>query len=156
MAEGVVYVLEAVEVEIEQGQFQVLLRRAVERLADAFAEHHPVGQAGEVVVMGEEADAPLALDQRHVLALGLRRGLVGTDVRLGQLGLGNLERGDVGPYGHHTAVRRAAVRHQHPASAGHPPLDRAGLGTMPAGTVLDVALGHGSRSGQPARPRAGE
>ncbi len=58
MPKRVVDPLQAVEVEIKQRE-AFPAPRALDPLFDSLAEHHPVGQAGERIVMGEMRDMSL-------------------------------------------------------------------------------------------------
>ena len=60
VAEGVVDLLEAVEVEAQHRE-RVAAAEMGDRLLDALAEHRPVRQAGEDVVAGHEGDAGVGL-----------------------------------------------------------------------------------------------
>jgi hypothetical protein len=61
VAERVVHQLEAVQVDAQQRELRAAARRGEDRLADAVAHQHAVGQPGEDVARGEELDARLGL-----------------------------------------------------------------------------------------------
>ena len=65
VAEGVVHELEVVEVGVDDGDRELVTACPRHREVEEFFEHRPVGQAGELVVVGEEGDLLLGL-----LALG--------------------------------------------------------------------------------------
>ena len=65
MAEAVVDALEAVEVDKHHGHLAMLAPRRRQRLLQAVEKQHPVGQVGQVIVLGQMTGARLGL-----LALG--------------------------------------------------------------------------------------
>ena len=60
MAQGVVHVLEVVEVQAEHGGRPVRTARPRQRFVQPFAEQHPIRQVGQRVVVRDVVDAPLA------------------------------------------------------------------------------------------------
>jgi len=59
MTEGVVDLLEAVEIDQKQGQTPAAASASAETLPQAFLEQQPVGQIGHPVVVGQVQHVPL-------------------------------------------------------------------------------------------------
>ena len=73
VAERVVDVLEAVEIEEQHGELAVPPMRAGDRLSDAIGEQRPVGQAGQRVVVSHVHDA--LVGETPLGDLGLQSGV---------------------------------------------------------------------------------
>ncbi len=94
MPEGVVYVLEAVEIENEEREFFVCTAASAHGMGEPVCEEAPIGEAGEFVVQGEPrviGDLLLKHDEDH--ADGDEGFLHVPDMR-GDLGIGCVFRHD--------------------------------------------------------------